>query len=269
MLEALPTALWATVWSGLSSDPSVRALYAAGIVPILSRLVLEGTPGPFPATAAAGAEGTFQFVRADDGRFLLEMWSNLSALKGSTYAPRGAARGIVPELAGSVFAEHVLTRPFAPAGERRVTSLNFEGAPEIREVPSARTPVDALAAVPEGARPLEPARSIDPVPITFGVVHTDSNLHVNSLVYLRLFEEAALRRFVALGLGAAFLGRAIDIAYRKPSFVGQTVRVVQQAFEAAGRLGVGAVLVAENDTVSDDALAAARPLAYVRMQFEA
>jgi acyl-CoA thioesterase FadM len=103
----------------------------------------------------------------------------------------------------------------------------------------------------------------------FGLVHTDSNMHVNSLVYLRVFEEAALRRFATLGRGASLLGRTLDIAYRKPCFAGQTMRVVQQAFEEQGRLGVAAVLVDEKEAVSDETLARAKPHAYVRMTFEA
>ena len=105
------------------------------------------------------------------------------------------------------------------------------------------------------------------MPFTFGLLHTDSNMHVNSLAYLRTFEEAALRRFVELGRGANVLGRTLDIAYRKPCFAGQAMRVVQQAFELAGRLGVAAVLVEEADVASAEALARAKPHAYVRITF--
>jgi len=99
-------------------------------------------------------------------------------------------------------------------------------------------------------------------------VHTDSNMHINSLVYLRMFEEAALRRFRALGQGSALLGRSLDIAYRKPCFAGQTMRVVQQAFEHEGRLGIAAVLVDDAEAQNEEALARARPHAYVRILFE-
>ncbi len=99
-------------------------------------------------------------------------------------------------------------------------------------------------------------------------MHTDSNMHVNSLVYLRVFEEAALRRFSALGKGAVVLGRTLDIAYRKPCFAGQTMRVVQQAFEHEGRLGIAAVLVEDGEAASPERLARAKPHAYVRITFE-
>lgn len=266
-LEALPTALVTTVWRGLLADaPAARALRSQGIAPILARLRMEGTPGPFSADALVEAEGTFRLARADDGRFMLDMWSDLHGPIGRTYGT--ADRAGERTLAGRVFAEHVLTRLFAPPGERRVTDLAFDGAPEVTATRAAIPPFESIATVPAGATPLEPAMRVDPVPVAFGVVHTDSNMHVNSLVYLRVFEEAALRRFVALGRSAAVLARTVDIAYRKPCFAGQSMRVAQQAFESGGRLGVAAVLVDESSAESDEKLARTRPHAYVRMGFE-
>jgi hypothetical protein len=165
-------------------------------------------------------------------------------------------------------AEHVLTRPLAVAGDRRVTSLDFGGAPPTHGTLPALPRFESISAMPEGATPLEPAMRLDPVPLAFGLVHTDSNRHVNSLVYLRLFEEAALRRFVAIGRPSVVLGRAVDIVYRKPCFAGQVMRVVQQAFEMGGRLGVAGVLVTQAEAATDETLAAARPHTYVRMWFE-
>jgi acyl-CoA thioesterase FadM len=262
VLEALPNALGATVWGGsLRADPAARALYAQGIIPILSRFVLEGTAGPFSANAPIQAEGGYRLARAPDGRFMLDMWADLHGPIGSTYGTvdRAGERA----LAGRVYAEHVLTRPFAPPGERRVTRLDFPGAPDIAATRPATPDFDSIASLPEGAVPLEPSRSADPMPFTFGVVHTDSNMHVNSLVYLRLFEEVALRRFASLGKNAAVLARAMDIAYRRPCFAGQTVRALAQAFEHEGRLGIAAVLVSEGDGQSS----AAKPHAYVCMTF--
>jgi hypothetical protein len=119
-----------------------------------------------------------------------------------------------------------------------------------------------------GATALEPEPRLDSVPFTFGLVHTDSNMHVNSLIYLRMFEEAALRRFVELGRGAKWLARHIDIAYRKPCFAGQTMRVSQQAFLHERRLGVVASLVPEPAAAVGEAPGSARPHTYMRMMFE-
>ena len=110
------------------------------------------------------------------------------------------------------------------------------------------------------------------LPLTFGLVHTDSNMHVNSLVYLRLFEEAALRRFAELGRGVNVLGRTMDIVYRKPCFAGQTMHVVQRAFEVGQRLGVVAILVdgapPTHPAEQGEGLSGARPHAYVQMAFD-
>jgi acyl-CoA thioesterase FadM len=93
-------------------------------------------------------------------------------------------------------------------------------------------------------------------------------MHVNSLAYLRMFEEAAMRRFVELGQTSTWLGRSLEIVYRKPCFAGQTLRVVQQAFEIDGRLGIAATLVDAKDTASAETLAQARPHTFVRILFE-
>jgi hypothetical protein len=268
VLEALPNAIGPTAFRGiLMKDPGALAVFKSGIVPVLTRFSLEGTAGPFSAEGKVEAEGTCRIARSEDGRFVLDVWADL-------YAPIGRTHGEAPRqgelvLAGRLAAEQVFTRPFAPAGERRVTKLDFAGAPEIRCTRPPLEAAESIATLPSGARPLEPSPRVDPAAMTFGLVHTDSNMHVNSLVYLRLFEEAALRRFAELGRGALWLGRVMDIAYRKPCFAGQSVCVVQRAFELEGRLGVAATLVEEKDTASDEALARARPLTFAQMLFDA
>ena len=266
VLEALPTALGPTIWRGLlDKDPGVRACYKNGVFPIISRLVLEGTPGPFSANGRVEAEGSYRLARADDGRFMLEVWADLYAPIGHTH---GAASADAPKiLAGRVLGEHVFTRPFAPPGERRVTAFDFEGAPDVNETRPAAPSFESIASLPEAATPIDAGPRADPTPIVFGLVHSDGNMHVNSLAYLRVFEEAALRRFVELGRGALVLARRMDIAYRKPCFAGQTMRVVQQAFETDGgdlsgdlSMGVASVLV---DAAAPDA----RPHVFARMTF--
>jgi acyl-CoA thioesterase FadM len=267
VLEALPNALGPTIWRGiLAHDPSSSAAFAAGIVPILSRFVLEGSPGPFSANVPVEAEGTCELARIDDGRFMLDMWADLHGPIGRTYG--STDRAGERALAGRVLAQHVLTRPFAPPGERRVTSLDFPGAPTVTATRPAPPPHDLIARVPDEGTALEPTRRVDAVPITFGLMHTDSNMHVNSLVYLRIFEEASLRHFAAMGRGSTLLARTIDIAYRKPCFAGQTMRVVQQAFERKGKLGVAAVLVEDSESRTEQTLALAKPHAYARLTFE-
>jgi hypothetical protein len=270
VLEALPTALVTTVWRGLLARyEGAHALRSQGIVPILTRLRMEGTAGPFSTNASVEAEGTFRLARADDGRLMLDMWADLYAPVGRTYGDADREKG-ERALAGKVLAEHVLTRLFAAPGERRVTNLDFPGAPPVTDTRPALPSFASISTLPPAASPLEPAMRIEPVPMVFGVVHTDSNVHVNSLVYLRVFEEAALRRFVALGRRSDVLARTVDIAYRKPCFAGQTMRVAQQAFETGGQPGVAAVLLTEADAGKGEGrLAQAQPHTYVRMGFEA
>ncbi len=267
VLESLPNAIGPTVWRRmLTGDPFARFCKDRGIVPILSRFVLEGTAGPFSAGSDVEAETTYQIALSENDRVVLDVWADLRAAAGRTYGTAPESKEAI--LAGRVFAEHVFTRPFAPVGQRRVSADDFAGVVDFGPERLASPPGATLAVIPPGATPLEPAPRVDPVPLAFGLVHTDSNAHVNSLVYLRVCEEAALRAFVELGRGATVLGRRIDIAYRKPCFAGETVRVVRQAFELAGRLGVTAVIVPAAAAAGAAALLTARPYAFAQMFFE-
>jgi hypothetical protein len=270
VLEALPNAIGPTIWRGiLTKNRSFISLMNAGVLPMLTRFVLQGTPGPFSANATVDAEGACRMVRTDDGgepRYALDIWAELYAPLGKTYGR--ARRHGERALAGRIWAEQMFTRPFAPPGQRRVTNLDFEGAPDVRDSrPGAPSPA-SIANVPAGAHALEEAPRVDASPVVFGLVHTDSNMHVNSLAYLRMFEEAAIRRFVELGKTASWLGRTLEIVYKKPCFAGQSLRVVQQAFETDGKPGIAASLVDAKDTVSPEALAKARPHTYARIVFD-
>src|SRR5262249_36858566 len=69
--ESLPRGLGPTVWKGiLQSAPLIEACRRNGVFPILTRLVLEGTPGPFSANGPVEAEGTARVARSDDGRIV-------------------------------------------------------------------------------------------------------------------------------------------------------------------------------------------------------
>ncbi len=251
LLEVLPNALDATVWKGqLESDPLGRECFRRGILPILSRFVLEGTAGPFSTMKPLDAEGGFELavVREggrDDGpveRTILNMYGELRGPIGRTRPPKPQNAGS-PALAGRVFAEHVFTKPFAKPEERRVTTLDeVPGAPRDLRTYSPR-PLASVLDLPEDARPLDELAPEGEV--LFGVMHTDSNHHVNSLVYLRLFEEAALRRFASHGRREPVLSRKLEIAYRKPCFAGDLARVMLRSFEWRGALGVVGQLVSE------------------------
>ena len=95
-------------------------------------------------------------------------------------------------------------------------------------------------------------------------MHTDSNQHVNSLVYPRLFEEAALRRLAASGRSTAVLARSLRIAYRRPSFAGESLRVFVRAYEGdRGVTCTGYFFGADDDPSRTD-----RARAFIQMRFE-
>lgn len=268
VLGALPTTLGVQVWREiLGRAPSAPDPKEQRIVPVLARLVVEGTPGPFSVLGELDVEGTYRIARTASGRLMFDMWVDIYSTLGRTY---GTAEGDgIRALAGRVLAEHVLTRPFAPPGKRRVEALDFQGAPDVSDARGDPAPVEEASALPEGATPLEPVMRSESASRTFGLLHTDSNKHVNSLTYLRIIEEAALRRFASLGRRADTLGRRVDISYRKPCFAGQTVRIVDQAYEtSSGGLGVVAMVFDDGEVRDGQGLAGARPHVCARMEFE-
>jgi hypothetical protein len=258
------------IWNGLvARHPAAPAMAATGTVPILSRVIAEGFRGPFGIAAPLVAEGGYQVAWAGRGeeveRLMLVHWLSLRGPTGWVHGPRPSGAGeVVP--AGRVVAEHVFTRLFAPPDQRKVRSLDLPGFPAV---PEARYPLHdnaEILALPPGASPLEPALSPDACPLVFGMSHTDSNQHVNSLVYPRLFEEAAVRRFASLGVGkATLLARSLDIGFRKPCFAGDRVRILLQAFRLEERWGIVGTLIAESDLAAPER---ARPHCYARMLFE-
>lgn len=260
-LEAIPQALGAVVWAKLASGHPIAAARASGLVPVLARLTLQGHSGPIAVGHALRAEGTWRFCHTIDDagepdRILLDMWASVHGHKGRTYGPRPADAGEPIEL-GRVFARHVMSRLFAPPGQRKVKRLDVPGLDPVPPRREAWRPVEALLELPAGATPLEPTLAPDPTPVVFGLCHTDSNQHVNSLVYPRMFEEALLRRLHGLGRGTSVLSRFVDVGYRKPCFAGDCVRIVLRAFELGEQLGaIGSFVPVEGG---------GRPHAYLTM----
>ena len=265
VIEALPHALGA-VWRRLAQTRTVH--FGEGVVPILSRVVVEGGGGPVSVNAIAEAEGFYHVAHTvgPDGaveRLILAMWATVLAPLGRTHPPVPADAGR-PLIAGRVFAEHVFTRPFAPPAARKVRALDLgDGAPFVPEARYVFRDPEAAAALPEGAVALDAEPVLDDAPTVFGLDHTDSNQHVNSLVYPRLFIEAALRRAHALGRATPpGLARGMEIAFRKPCFAGEQGRIAARAFVLDGRLGVAGGLSASGDAVG------ARPRCAARLMFD-
>jgi hypothetical protein len=269
VFETIPVGL-ATLWGKLLAEgPEREALLAGGVIPILTRLSIEASPGPFAMDRPLDVEGGYTLshdvdARGQVARLLLDMDASLSGPKGRTNLPPPDDAGALA-LAGRVRAEHVFTRPFAAPEERKVLTLDLGDGPFV---PPARRKWLAPATVldvPEGARALDQGYLEDPARLWLGLTHTDSNQHVNSLVYPRFFEEVALRRAGALGRSTALLARAAEVAYRRPSFAGEQLRVLVRAYE----VGEQFVCAGAFFGVGEDASDLSRARAFVRMSLEA
>jgi hypothetical protein len=265
LLETIPVSL-GVVWRELTIAPEVRSeLLGRGIIPILTRFEIEGAPGPFAIEAHLDVEGGYTLASSDirgAPRVILEMDVTVSGRKGRTNLPPPEDVG-TPAVAGTLRAEHVFTRPFAPAGQRAVTSLELGGRSFVPGARRAWRPATTALELPAGGRAVDGAFVEDPVVWPMGLTHTDSNQHVNSLVYPRLFEEVALRRLVAHGRSTAVLARSLDIAFRRPSFAGERLRALAQLHEHEGRIVCIGAFFGEGD-----ALDLAKARVYVRMTLE-
>lgn len=263
-LLSLPHAIGAAVWQQLlANQPFARQAQRAGIVPILTRLVIDGGAGPISVRRPLEVEGGYRLAHTVDehgevNRLILTTTAIVHGTIGRTHGPPPANAG-ERVLVGRVFGEDVFTRLFAPPAERKVLRFDLPGVdPVPQERYVWRTPAELLA-IPPDAEPLDEGLVPDDGPAAFGFSHTDSNQHVNSLVYPRLFEDAALRRFAARGRNPAVMPRHVEIAYRKPCFAGETVRIHLRAFAWRGKLGaVG----------SFSHKGAERPACTLRMLFE-
>jgi len=231
IMWGLGHAIWRQL---LGKMPALEKFRAQGVLPILRRLVAVSEDRSVTINLPIHYEGSFRFAHEQGGdRLFANMWLDASAPVGSTLFPNPPSDAASEPLA-RIFAEHVVTRPFAPAGERKVTRLDAPGLPPIPEDPYVFEPTEALL---EGG-PLEPAGDV-----VFGMMHTDSNQHVNSLVYPRVFEELVVRRLVSTNhpKASALLMRGLELRWRKPFFAGERA-IVSMRFDETkeGLVAVGA-----------------------------
>jgi hypothetical protein len=220
-----------------------------GIVPILSRLVIESEPVAVSFGAPLQGRGCIELAheRAHSGA--------VSALFMNSHAdiwaiPSRRNQGVDPSTRqhiriGRAFGEHVLTRPFGPAEERKVLSFDVAGQPDVPEATHTRVRVDQNVQLPEGATALDAAFTPDAAAWSFGLIHTDLNQHVNSLVYARMFEEAAVRRAALHGHNRALFAHKLSLCYRKPCFAGETQHCMLRAYTLDGAFGVVGYLAPE------------------------
>jgi hypothetical protein len=212
-----------------------------GIVPILSRLVLESEPiAPSFGTPLEG-RGRIEVAheRAGDGAvsaLFMNGFADVWAVP-SRRNPGVDKHAREPVRIGRAFGEHVLTRPFGPKEERKVLAFDVPGQPTLPAATHTRVRVDDNIVLPSGAAPLDAELTPDAAAWSFGLIHTDLNQHVNSLVYARMFEEAAVRRAAEHGHNRALFARKLSLCYRKPCFAGETLYCMLRAFELDGAFG--------------------------------
>jgi hypothetical protein len=264
---AIPPAL-STLWqSSIARHPGARAAYASGALSLLTRLTVTSLDAPIRVQRPIEAHVGYQLAHDRDAagevsRLFMNVWAGVRGRawhRGWKPSPGQASppREQVP--AGHAFAEHTFTRPFAPPDQRRVVSLASADGPSVVPEPRYHQPAPAAAGeAPEGASWLD-AVTADAVETMFTLDHSDNNQHVNSLVYVRLFLDALGRRLAATGQSPVLRSRAFDIAYRKPSFVGERVRVHIRMFAQGNLVGGAGIIAAAGEE--------AKPRCYVRALF--
>src|SRR5512140_4017905 len=188
----------------------------------------------------------------------MNIWADVRGVPGR--AGRSTSRSNrEPVLAGRAFAEHTFTRPFAPPEQRRVTSFaGIEGYPELPEARYTSPAPNSAAEAPEGATWIDELAP-DTIETMFTLDQTDANQHVNSLVYVRCFLDAVQRRLAAGSHPAKLRSKAVDIAYRKPCFVGDRIRAHIRMFSHGDHIGGAGFLAAAGEE--------AKPRCYVRVLF--
>lgn len=240
---AAPSAL-AGLWRDvLVKHAGARNALQAGIIPILTRLTINSLEQQIrvdrPIESRTGFQLAHDVADGEVSRLFMNVWCDIRGVAGRLGRNASAADDLAP--AGAVFAEHTFTRPLATPDRRKVTHLGVEGYPDVPEVRHAAPPPATAMDAPPGATWLDELAP-DPAEYAFTLDQTDSNQHVNSLVYIRLFHDALNRRLALTGRGMRLRSRAVDIAYRKPCFAGDRVRASLRLFEAAEGLGAAGLI---------------------------
>ena len=269
MLSAVPAA-GAAVWRNLLVDHPMQQSIRKGVVPILSRLAIEMGEGPFPVRREFEVEGCYQLAhtlndRGERERIIMNLWAELWCKKGRTNGPPPPGRGERVRV-GRFYAEHVFTRPFGPREKRKVYELPYDGEHYFPPTQHRWRPFESI--IDPGDAELLAERMVPDACVTyFGLDHTDSNQHVNSLVYPGLFVDASLRQLAMAGERGSLQARYLEIGFRKPCFAGDGVRVFCQPIRQAGEISAVGVIVPEDDVEDEGNVPDLRPNCYARVDF--
>src|SRR3954468_2667621 len=247
--------LWRTV---IADHPGLKGAISKGTIPILTRITLLSRDQPVRIDRPIESRAGFVLAHdvGDDGeviRLFMNVWTEIHGIAGRI-GPRQVDGAL--SLAGSLFAEHTYTRLFAPPDQRKVTRLDVDGYPPVPELRYAAPPPRSAAEAPPGATWIDEAAR-DLVDVVFTLDQTDANQHVNSLVYIRTFLDAAQRRLASAGEPLKLRSKAVDIAYRKPCFAGDRVYSELRLFRIGDGVGAAGQIVGTDG----------KPRAYVRVLF--
>jgi acyl-CoA thioesterase FadM len=246
--------LWRSV---ITKHPGARNSVASGVIPILTRMTLISFDQPIridrPIETRSGFLLAHDLEAGAVSRLFMNVWTDVHGIAGRI-GPRQVEGAL--SRAGTLFAEHTFTRLFAPPDQRKVTELEVEGYPVLPPTRYASPPPKTAQEAPEGATWLDELAP-DTVDTVFTFDQTDANQHVNSLVYIRTFLDAAQRRIAATGRSMKLRSKAVDIAYRKPCFAGDRVTSQLRLFSLGDSIGAAGLMVGEDG----------KPRCYVRVIF--
>ncbi len=255
MTIGMPHAL-SSLWRESIRAMPIWAARKVGIIPILAQMWMRGTDERVHVGKPSHCEGEALLAHTKDeagnvGRIVLDMRARLYGTRGTVLGPEPEGDGEVV-LCGEVFARHVFTKLFAPPGDRRVRKLEVPGVPDVPPCEVSWIDVSAMLPAPPDATWIDPEPRKARYEPRFGPQHCDSNQHVNSLVYPRLFEDAAQVRFGEIGAGYDKLSREVALNFRRPFFAGQRCVLSLQAFRDGETLGVDGNVVGDGEKTHCD-----------------
>ena len=246
--------LWATV---IRKHPGAQNAIASGVVPILTRMTMVSHDQPVridrPIETRAGFMLAHDRENGEVSRLFMNVWCDVHGIAGRI-GPRQVEGPL--SRAGTLFAEHTFTRLFAPPDQRKVLKLDVEGYPSVPPTAYASPPPKTAQDAPDGATWLDELAP-DTIDTVFSLDQTDANQHVNSLVYIRTFLDAAQRRIATTGRPMKLRSKAVDIAYRKPCFAGDRITAQLRLFSLGDAIGAAGLMVGAD----------AKPRCYVRVIF--
>jgi hypothetical protein len=238
--------LWREV---LVDNTAQRAAIQQGILPILTRLTLISTGQAVRVDRQVESRAGYELAHSktpagDVARIYMNVWAEVRGTVGKL-SRQGSAPPNELALGGTLFAEHTFTRLLGPPDQRSVTRFEVEGYPTVPEAHYAAPAPATAQDLPEGATWLDELAP-DSADYAFTLDHTDSNQHVNSLTYIRIFLDAVYRRLAAAKHPGRLRSRAVDIAYRKPSFAGDRVRSALRLFQRGDELGAAGTIAGDD-----------------------